>query len=154
MLSRRLDVAQRAGPLDLDLLRAQRAQFAGGHPHRKHSATDPRPRSHHGASGNQGVLADLGPVEHDRSDPDQRAIAHPAAMNDSAVAHRDFIAEDRRKAIGGDMESCLVLDIRTLADANSLDVAAQNRPIEDARVDADLDVAYHGGTGSNPDTLV
>jgi hypothetical protein len=149
-----LDIAQRASTLQLDFLRKQLSEFAGRHAHREHSGSDLRPRGHDGTRRDQGILADLRPIEHDRPDPDQRAIMNPTAMYDGAVTHRDFMAQKCREAIGRDVERGLILDIRALANANSLDIAAQDRSVEDARVLTDLDIANDGGPGRDPDTRV
>jgi hypothetical protein len=48
----------------------------------------------------------------------------------------------------------VVLDIRTRADPNLLDVATYHRSVEDARISTDLDVPDHSRPGRNPDARV
>jgi len=75
-------------------------------------------------------------------------------MYNGPVTHRDLIAENRRKTASGHMERGLVLDIRSFADANPLDITPQNGPKEDARIPTDLDIADDGRSGRDPHTFV
>ena len=75
-------------------------------------------------------------------------------MHDSAMTDRDLIAELGRVAALGDVKRCLVLDIRSLADANMMDIAAQDRPVEDAGIESDLHVSDDDRAWRNPNALM
>jgi len=150
----RFDVLQGASALKLDLLTVERAHCTGGHPHSEHSGRDCRPRGDNSARGDQSVLTNLGSIENDRSDPDERTVSNPTTVHNRAVPDCDLVAEERWKATCRDMQRRLVLDIRALADADSLDVASQNGSIEDTGIGADLDVSDDGCARCDPDAVV
>ncbi len=145
------DVTQGTSALEFDFILTKRADHAGRHPHCEHSGRDRRAGRHDRTGGNERILADLCSIEDDRSDPDERAISHAAAMYDRAMPDRDLVSQQRREAALGDMQRRLVLDIRALANSNSLYIASQHRSEKDARVGADLDVPDDGGSGRDPD---
>ena len=150
MQSSRLDVAQGLGAILLDLLGTERSYEAGGNPGDECPGLDDLSRTDDCTGCHQGVFAYFGPVEHDRPDPDQRAVAHATAMHHGTVADRDLIAEDGGIAIGCDVQGGLVLDIGPFTDPDPLDVGAQHRAEEDARILPDLDITDHRGPGRDP----
>ena len=154
MLSRGLDVAQRSSVLQLDFLRKELSQLAGGHPHCQHSVGDRRPRSHDGTRGDPGILSNDCSVEHDRSDSYQCPVADSAYVYDSTVSDGNLIAQERWIAIRSDVQGCLILDIRAFTDSDSLDIAAQNGSKEDTRIHTDFDIADDGCARRDPHTVV
>ena len=154
MAACRFDVLERTSALKLDLLTVECAQCTGRHPHSEHSGRDLRPRGDNSSRGDQGVLTDLGAIENDRSDPDERAISDPTTVHDRTVPDGDLVAEERWKATRRDMQCRLVLDIRALANTDSLDIATQDGSVEDARVGADLDVSDDGCARCDPDAVM
>ena len=154
MGSRGLDIAQRTRSLEFDFLGSQRPQLAGGYPHCQHAVSDPRPGGYDSARGDQRIFPDLGAIQYDRPDSDQRPIVYATSMHDRAVSDRNFVPKDRREPTLGDMKGGLILDVRAFADADSLNVASQHRREEDAGILADLDISDDGGSGRNPHALV
>ncbi len=154
MAACRFDVLQGAIALEFDLLTVECAQFAGGHPHSEHSGGDRRPRGDNSSRGDQSVLTNLGSIENNRSDPDERAVSNATTVHDRAVPDCDLVAEKRWKATCRDMQCRLVLDIRALANADSLDVASQDGSIEDTGIGADLDVSDDGCARCDPDAVM
>ncbi len=154
MHASRLNVAQGLSTLDLDLFGPERANFAGRNPGEKSRRGDFLPRTHDRAGRDPRILADFGAVEQDCADANQSTIANPAAVHDRPVSDGDLAAEDRRKTIRGHMQGGLVLNIGPLTDPDPLDVTAQYRAEEDARVLADLDVTDQSRTRCHPHRIM
>ena len=149
-----LDVGERSRSLNRHFVVCERSELTSWRPRNERPGRDPRPGRHHGPRGDQRILADLRPVEHDGADPDQGAGAHVAAVYHGAVTDGDLITEmsgilSRRYVQGRE-----ILDIRPLTDSNSLDVPAQHGPEEHARVGTDSHVAHDDCTRCDPYALV
>ena len=145
-----LDVAKRPRPLEFDLFSRERSndprRDTGDEAVRFDDLTGPHDRS----GSDERVFADLGPVEHDGTDSDQRPIRNATAVNDGAMADGNLVSQNRREAIGRHMKRRLILNVRTLTDANSFDIRPNDRAEEDARVFPDLDVSDYDRSGGDP----
>ncbi len=64
-------------------------------------------------------------------------------MQRDAVAHRDFIFEDRGFLAGTRMDHAVVLDVAAIADANVIHVAAQHCIAPNGRLFTQLHVANY-----------
>jgi hypothetical protein len=60
------------------------------------SGRDNRLRGDERACADDRFLSDLGPIQHDRSNPDEGSFLDPASMNNHTVREGDFIFKDRR----------------------------------------------------------
>ena len=154
MKSRGLDIAERSLSLQIDLLGCEASDRLGGHARNKGLGINDLFGPNDRTRSDERIVTNLCTIEHDRADPDQCAIADPTAVHDRAMADRDLITELGRVAALGHMQRRLVLNIRSFADANMMNIATQDRPVEDARIEPDLNVADNDGAGRNPDALV
>jgi len=152
--SRGLDIAERPLPLQIDLLGCEASDRLGGHSRNEGLGIHDLFGPNNGPRRNKRVLANLRTIEHDRADPDQRAIADATAMHDRAMADRDLITEEGRVAALGHMQRRLVLNIRSFADANMMNIATQDRAVKNARIEPDLDIPDNDGTGRDPNALM
>ncbi len=154
MVSRGLYIIESPGSLEFDLVAGKNTYGTSGRPHNESSRRNRRAGRHDCARRNQRLLADDGSIEYDRADSDQRTVAHFAAVNDRAMAHRDLVPQQRWEPACGNVKRGVVLDIRTRANPNPLDITAQDRSVEDARIGTDFDIPNHSGPRSDPDALV
>ncbi len=90
-----------------------------------------------GAGGDDGAGADFCAVENDRAHADEAARFDGAAVEDDAVADGDIVAEDERVRVAHDVKDGAVLDIAAGADADEVDVAADDDAGPDAGVGGD-----------------
>ena len=154
MASRGLYIIESPGSLEFDLVLGKNTYSTSGRPDNESSRSNRRAGRHECAGRNQRLLSDDGSIEHDRADSDQGSLVDFAAVDDRAMAHRDLVPQQRRKAASGHMKRGVVLDIGPCADPNSLDIAPQHRGVENARIGTDFDVPDHGGPRRDPDALV
>ena len=98
-----------------------------------------------GAGGDDGAGADFCAVEDDRAHADEAARFDGAAVEDDAVADGDVVAEDERVRIAHYVEDGAVLNICARADADEVDVAADDDAGPDAGVGGDGDVTDDDG---------
>ena len=154
MAACRFDVPQRTRTLIFDFILTQCTHRSGGHPDSEETRRDRRPGGDDCPGGDPGILTDLGTIENDRSNPDQRTIPNATAMDDGAMPDGDLVAEDRRKATCRNVQRHLILDIRAFADADPLDITAQYGSIKNTRIGADLDVSDDNRAGRDPDAVM
>jgi hypothetical protein len=88
-------------------------------------------------SGNDGAGADDDAIEDDASHPDQAALFDFAAMENGAVAYGDVVAEEDAVFLFHAVEDTVVLNVGIVADADLMDIAAENSVHPDAGVLAD-----------------
>lgn len=93
------------------------------------------------AGGDDAAGTDLRAVKNDRTHADEAAVLDGAAVKGDGVADGDVIAEDEWVGIAHDVEDAAVLDVGTRADADEVDVTANDRAGPNAGVGADGDVA-------------
>ncbi len=98
-----------------------------------------------GASGDDGAGADFCAVEDDGAHADEAARFDCAAVEDDAVADGDVVTEDERVRVAHYVEDGAVLDICARADADEVDVAADDDAGPDAGVGGDGYVADDDG---------
>jgi len=97
-----------------------------------------------GAGADQASLADPRAVEHHGLDPDQRTVAHRAAVQHGLVADRHVLADLERVARIG-VHHGAFLNIAVLADRDGLVVAAQRGAEPYRRIRGEPDPAHQGG---------
>src|SRR5699024_3443361 len=83
----------------------------------------------------------------------QGAVAHGGTVYQRHVPDGDIIAEGAG-GIGVDVEDAVVLDVGARADADGVDIPAQDHPIENGGIRADLDVTDDGGVRGDPGGFV
>ena len=154
MASRGLYIDESPGSLEFDLVLGKNTYSTSGRPDNESSRSNRRAGRNECTRRNQRLLSDDGSIEHDRADSDQRTVAHFAAMNDGTMAHRDLVPQQRWEPACRNVKRGVVLDIRTRADPNPLDIATHDRSVEDARIGTDFDVSNHRGPRSDPDALM
>ena len=120
------------------------AEFAGV-AHEEAAGGDVGAFGDESAGGNDGAGADSCAVEDDRAHADEAAGFDGAAVEDDAVANGDVVAEDERVRVAHNVEDTAVLDIGAGADADVMDVAADDGAGPDAGVGGDGDVADDDG---------
>src|SRR5690606_18123389 len=85
------------------------------------------------------LVADLRAVQDDGAHADETLIAHHARVHDRAVAHGDVLA-DLRAVVIREMHHRVVLNVRTAADHDGVDVAPEHGAIPDAALVPQRDV--------------
>lgn len=108
-----------------------------------HSLRDQATRPH------QRLLPDPGTAQDDRPNPDERPIAHDATMQTRLMADHDVVAHETRLIVIH-MEQAQILDVRPAADANPIDVRAQDRVEPNAGVRANPHIPDELGAWSDP----
>jgi len=94
-----------------------------------------------GSGGDDGASADAGSVEDDGADADEDVVFHDAAVDGGVVADGDSVADEDGVAIFHAVEHGAVLDVGAGADADLVDVAAEDGVHPDGGVLAEDDVA-------------
>ncbi len=88
-----------------------------------------------------GLLADLHAVHHDRAHADEAAAPDVAAVQSDVVPDRHFVFEDGGVRPVGDVDDRPVLHVRAVADADIENVAPDDGVEPDGRLRADVNVA-------------
>jgi len=101
-----------------------------------------------GACGDNGIAADLCIVHDDGAHTDEYFITQRAAMYDGVMTDGDVVPDDRLGFLVGGMDYDAILDIDLVANANAVDVTADDGIEPDAAFIAYLYVADDGGIGS------
>lgn len=117
------------------------------------TALDPGAFEYDSACGDDGIAADLCIVHDDGAHADEHFIAQRAAMYDGVMADGDVVADDGPGFLVGGMDDDAVLDIDFVADADAVDVTADDGIEPDAAFIAYLYVADDGGIGSDETIL-
>src|ERR671936_1391171 len=129
------------------------ALHAGRRPDREHAGGNLRAGRDQAARADHRPFADLCAVEDDAADADQRVVADVAAVQHDAVPDGDAVAHHGREPARVDVDDGVVLDAGVAADADALDVAAENRPVPDAAARADDPVADDAGARGDEDAF-
>ena len=87
----------------------------------------------HGACRDNRAASDLCPCENNGTHADQHVILDLTAVNACAVSDRHIVADDARVLIR-DMQTREILDVRTDADRDIVNIAACSNPRPEARV--------------------
>ena len=107
-----------------------------------HSFRHQRPRA------DDAVPADDAVVEQGRVHPDEASVAHGAAVNERAVAHRHVFAQ-RHCAAGVAVQDCVVLHVGVLTKGQGAVVAPQHGSVPDAGAFLQHHVAQHRCVGGH-----
>ena len=89
-------------------------------------------------------FADYGAVENRRSNPNQDLIADGAGVNGGGMADGDVITHNAGKVIC-EMQDRVVLDVRVVADDNTVNVAPEDRVAPDAGIVPHSYIAQNDG---------
>jgi hypothetical protein len=150
----RLDILERAFTLNIDLLTRERPHDPRRNTRDERLCVDDLTRPHDRTRSNKRVLPNLGSIEDDRADANQRSVTDPATVNNGPMSDGDLVAEQCREIPSAHVKGGLILDIRPLTDTNPFDIAAQNRSKKNARISAYFDVSDNRGAWSHPDTFM
>ena len=134
-----------------DVLLAERAHAFGRIAQPEFAAAHGFARRNDRTGADETVVFDHRTIQHRRTHADQAGIADTAGMHDGAVADGDIVADQGREAdrlaagsVVTDMEDGAILDISSGADADVVDVAADDGARPDRAVVADVHVADDG----------
>jgi hypothetical protein len=100
-----------------------------------------------GTGGDDGIGADMGSVEDDGADANQDVVFQGAAVDGGVVADGAAVSDDHRVEVALAVEDSTVLDVGASADADTVDVAAEDGVHPDGGLGAELDVADNLGGG-------
>ncbi len=137
----------------LDLVRAQEAHAARGIPDPELAVADDATLRHDRARADECMPLDEAAVHDRRAHADQARVLHRAAVQHGAVADRDVGADRDREAaervlrVVRDEHQRAVLDVRALADADAMRVAANDGGRPDRGIVSHRDVADDMGGG-------
>ena len=119
----------------------QRALYFAGGTHHQAARRDDGAFRKQGAGGYDAAFADDYAVEDGGAHADEAAGLDGAAVQRDGVAYRDVVAEDERVFVLHDVEDGAVLNVGAGADADVVDVAADDAERPHAGVFADDHVA-------------
>jgi hypothetical protein len=109
----------------------------------------------HGAGGNEGTLADAAVVQDPGPDADQNRVLDHASVDRGVVADGDPVAHNHRIEVALAVEDGAVLYVGVGADADEVDVAAQDgvhphrRALAEGHVADNLRGRVHVATGGD-----
>src|SRR5690606_16929621 len=101
------------------------------------------------SGGDQRMFSDPNAVKQNGADADQTSGFDVASVKRYAVADRYFVLNDSGMRFGRNVDNTAVLYIRSRADTDEIHIAANDRPVPDARFRADLYVADNDGVLGN-----
>lgn len=104
---------------------------------------------HDGAGCDDGIAADLGIIHDDGAHADEDLIAKLATMYDGVMADGDVVADDGLGFLVGGVYDDAVLYVDLIADADAVDVAADDGVEPDACFVAYFDVSNYGCIGGD-----
>ena len=91
--------------------------------------------------GDDGILRDLGAIQHDGAHPDEHAVVQRAAVDDSPMPNGHLVADARGMSVAHHVDDCAVLNVRAPADGDAVDVSADHHVHPDTAVLPDRDVS-------------
>lgn len=80
-------------------------------------------------------------------------IVNGTAMNDGQMSDAHIVADDGLRFFEGAMDDCIVLDINAVADADGINIAADNGVEPNRAVVAHNHIPYQGGIGGDETVL-
>ena len=117
----------------------------GGSTHHERSLRHFHSFRHQRAGRDDGIRPDLCSIQNDRSDADESAIRHFAAVQNSTVTYRHTIPDDAGIGSMVNVKDAIVLNAGLIAYADVVDIASDRHIGPNARAVANNHIADHLG---------